>query len=463
MKANINAATASTKPLADKLPISEKLSYSFTDLAGNMLYVTITTYIMYFYTDVFGISVAAAGMVLLIARFFDAISAPVWGSIVDHTHTKWGQSRPYFLWLAVPFGLATFLAFLSPNLSATGKVWYAGITYILAAGIVYTGIQTPINSILPSLTSDSNERVVTSSIRMVGGNVGSFLAGVAVLPLVAFLGKGNDRLGFPLAVAVLAVVAIALLIIAFKNLREKNVGANKPVPLRDSIRATYRNWPWILLVTSFVLFWVAFGARNTMVIYYAKYNLNNAELASMFNGLMILGILSNLLIPFIVKVTNKHLTMIIGLLSGMLGQTLMFFVGGNFGLVIAAWIISVLGGQIACSMPFAMLADTVDYGEWRNKIHAPGFLTAIGGAFCIQLGMGFGSYLPSKIMSAAGFVANHAQTAQSLASVKFSFIWLPVIVYAMAIIPMLFYGKFERQESSIKQTLNERHLQNQNE
>lgn len=132
-----------------KLSVWEKTAYSFTDMAGNLLYVTISSYILYFYTDVFGITAAGAGMILLVARFFDAISAPVWGSIVDHTHTKWGQSRPYFLWLAIPFAVATFLAFTAPGLHGSAKLWYAGFTYILAAGVVYTGIQTPITAILP--------------------------------------------------------------------------------------------------------------------------------------------------------------------------------------------------------------------------------------------------------------------------------------------------------------------------
>lgn len=192
---SIETTQAEENRTTDKLPLSEKISYSFTDLAGNMLYVTITTYIMYFYTDVFGISVAAAGLILLIARVVDAISAPVWGIIIDHTQTKWGQSRPYFLWLAIPFGVATVLAFLSPTLPDTGKYWYAAITYILAAGIIYTGIQTPINSILPNLTKDSNERVAANTFRMIGGNVGAFIAGSAVLPLVGLVGQGNDRIG----------------------------------------------------------------------------------------------------------------------------------------------------------------------------------------------------------------------------------------------------------------------------
>ncbi|WP_186825977.1 MFS transporter, partial [Lentilactobacillus rapi] len=179
-----------------KLSVWEKTAYSFTDMAGNLLYVTISSYILYFYTDVFGISVAGAGLILLVARFFDAVSAPVWGSIVDHTHTKWGQSRPYFLWLAIPFAVATFLAFTAPNLHGTAKLWYAGFTYILAAGVVYTGIQTPITAILPSLTTNGQERINANTFRMCGGAIGSFITSTFALPLVAFFGKGNDKVGF---------------------------------------------------------------------------------------------------------------------------------------------------------------------------------------------------------------------------------------------------------------------------
>lgn len=193
-----------------KLPLLEKISYSFTDMAGNLLYVTISSYILYFYTDVFGISVAGAGIILLVARFADAISAPVWGSIVDHTHTKWGQSRPYFLWLAIPFAVATFLAFTAPNLHGTAKLWYAGFTYILAAGVVYTGIQTPITAILPNLTTNGQERIVASQFRMVGGAIGSFITSTFALPLVAFLGKGDDKVGFMWTMFIFGILAVIL-------------------------------------------------------------------------------------------------------------------------------------------------------------------------------------------------------------------------------------------------------------
>lgn len=177
-----NGMVASDDPANVKLSVWEKTAYSFTDMAGNLLYVTISSYILYFYTDVFGISAAGAGAILLVARIFDAISAPVWGSIVDHTHTKWGQSRPYFLWLAIPFAIATFLAFTAPQIHGTFKLVYAGFTYILAAGVVYTGIQTPITAILPSLTTNGQERINANSFRMVGGALGSFITNTFALP-----------------------------------------------------------------------------------------------------------------------------------------------------------------------------------------------------------------------------------------------------------------------------------------
>lgn len=438
-----------------KLPVFEKVAYSFTDMAGNLLYVTISTYIMYFYTDVFKISVAGAGMILLIARVFDGISAPVWGSIVDHTHTKWGQSRPYFLWLAIPFAVAAFLAFTAPNISGSAKVWYAGITYVLAAGIIYTGIQTPITAILPNLTNDPTERVSANTFRMIGGLIGSIVTSTFCLPLVAFFGKGNDKHGFMWTMGIFGIIAIILLFTAFSNLHERTK-ATKSVPFKDSLKATVGNKPWYILVVAFAIFWISQADRMTMSVYYAKYNLGNAQLTSIFQALQIVGIVGTMIIPFIVKVSNKTKTMMIGLLIAAIGQSMMAFVGSNFVLVIVAWGIGIFGSSIAIAMPFAMLADTVDFGEWKTGIRASGFLTAVGSAFCIQVGSGFGNFIPSKIMSVAGFVANKTQSASSLAAIHFSFIWLPVIIYAIVAAIMSLYFKYEKMEPSIKSELTTR-------
>ena len=375
---------------AVKLSLKEKIAYSCTDMAGNLLYVTISSYIMYFYTDVFHIPPAGAlgaGTILLVARFADAISAVVWGSIVDHTNTKWGQSRPWFLWLCVPFAITVWLAFTAPSVpDGAPKFWYALITYILAAGAVYTGIQTPITAILPNLTSDPEERMNANSFRMCGGSIGSFITSSFTIPLVGFFGTlvgGGDKTGFMIVTAIWGLIAIALLLFSFKNLNERNYRPelNKPIPLKDSLKAAKGNWPWIILVVAFVIYWIAQSTRN-----------------------------------------------------------------------------GVFGAAIACGMPFGMLADTVDYGEWKTGIHAAGFLTAVGSAFCIQVGSGFGAFLPLEIMGAAGYDANLEQQSQSAQdAISFCFIWLPVIVYIIVGVIMCFYRKFEKMEPQIKAELAERH------
>ncbi|NEG54937.1 MFS transporter [Bifidobacterium platyrrhinorum] len=453
---------------AVKLSVKEKVAYSFTDMAGNLLYVTISSYIMYFYTNVFHIPAAGAlgaGTILLVARFADAISAVVWGSIVDHTNTKWGQSRPWFLWLCIPFAVTVWIAFTAPSVpDGAPKFWYALITYILAAGAVYTGIQTPITAILPNLTSDPEERMNANSFRMCGGSIGSFITSSFTIPLVGFFGTlvgGGDKTGFMIVTAIWGLIAIALLLFSFKNLNERNYHPelNKPIPMKDSLKAAKGNWPWIILVVAFVIYWVAQSTRNGVSTYYAQYILDNRNLTSLFNGVQVLGILATIAMPIIAnKTKNKTLTMIIGLVTGMVGQTLMPLAGDSVVLAVVFWTIGVFGAAIACGMPFGMLADTVDYGEWKTGIHAAGFLTAVGSAFCIQVGSGFGAFLPLEIMGAAGFDANlKTQPQSALDAISFCFIWLPVIVYIIVAVIMLFYRKFEKMEPQIKAELAERH------
>ncbi|MEH7120876.1 MFS transporter [Neobacillus vireti] len=435
-----------------KLPLKRVLAYASTDTAGNLLYCTLTSFIMYFYTDVFGISIASAGLILLIARIFDALDAPIWGLVIDHTRTKWGKNRPYWLWLSVPFGLMVFLAFLTPDLSASAKFTYALITYILA-GVVYTGIGTPITAILPNLTHNSTERVRLNSWRSNGGMIGYLITASFTLPLVEFFGKGNDKLGFQVTVGIYAVIAIALLLFAFVGTKEINTKSIKSIPIKQSLGAVKGNWPWITLVLAFIFYWLGNTARTSTVIYYSEYNLGNKNLASILNGLVVFQMVSITILPFIVKRFLKTHTQIIGFAIAAIGQIIIAFAGSSASMVIFGWIVASIGTGIAVTLPFAMLSDTVDYGEWKTGIRASGFLTAIGSSFCIKLGSGLGSFIPSIIMEKAGYAANVTQTASSLAAIKFCFTWLPAIFFIVGAIIMLNYTKYEKNEANVRKQL----------
>jgi sugar (glycoside-pentoside-hexuronide) transporter len=435
-----------------KLPLKRVLAYASTDTAGNLLYCTLTSFIMYFYTDVFGISIASAGLVLLIARIFDALDAPIWGLVIDHTRTKWGKNRPYWLWFSIPFGLMVFLTFLAPDLSPTAKVVYALVTYIIA-GIVYTGIGTPITAILPNLTNSSTERVRLNSWRSNGGMIGYLITASFTLPLVSFFGKGNDKLGFQVTVGIYAVVAIALLLFAFAGTKEINTKSIKSIPIKQSFGAVKGNWPWITLVLAFIFYWLGNTSRTSTLIYYSEYNLHNKNLASILNGLVVFQMVSITILPFIVKKFLKTHTQIIGFVIAAIGQVIIAFAGSSAALIIFGWIVASLGTGIAVTLPFAMLSDTVDYGEWKTGIRASGFLTAIGSSFCIKLGSGLGSFIPSIIMEKAGYVANVSQSATSLAAIKFCFTWLPAVFFIVGAIIMLNYIKYEKNEGNVRKEL----------
>ncbi|AHM63930.1 MFS transporter [Paenibacillus polymyxa] len=434
------------------VPFHRKISYSLTDTAGNLLYCVISSYLLYFYTDVFGLSIGIAGTLLFITRFIDAIDAPIWGILIDRTKSKYGQSRPYFLWLAVPFAVFMVLTFTTPNWSESGKIAYAAITYIIA-GILYTGISTPITSILPNLSTNSNERVVLNSFRMVGGNVGFFIATTFTLPLVAFFGQGNDQKGFSLTLVLFGIMAIIMFFIAFADLRENAAVKTKSVPIAKSFTAIKRNWPWMLVVAANLCYWIGLNIRSATLIFYLQYNLDSKDLVPLINGLTSLQLISMVLIPFFARKLNKNTIMIIGLILAALGQVVILMGSTNLTLIIAGWIIGALGSGFACSMPFAMLSDTVDYGEWKNGIRASGFLTSIGSAFCIKAGSGIGGLLPAWVMGSTGYIAGKVQTPTALSGIQFSFIWLPFIVFLIGIIPMFFYKKFEKNEASIQQDL----------
>lgn len=436
------------------VPFYQRISYGMTDCAGNLLYVVISTYLLYFFTDVFGLSVTVAGTLLLATRLVDAIDAPIWGFLVDHTHTKWGQSRPYFLWLCIPFAFFTWLTFTTPNISGTWKVFYAAITYIFA-GICYTGIATPITAILPNLSQNSTERVVLNSYRMVGGNIGVLFTNLT-LPLVAILGAGNDKKGFSLTLAIFGIVAIIMLVTAFMNLRENHTTEMKSIPIKNSVKAVKGNWPWILIVSANLIYWIGSNVRSSGLIYYFEYNLHMKYLVSIVGSLSTLTVFGMMLIPFMVKLSNKRTVMIGSLLVAAISNISIQFVSNNVTAIITLYVLGSIGSGVACSMPFAMLSDAVDYGEWKTGIRASGFLTSIGSAFCIKAGSGIGGFIPAQIMSAFGYVANKTQSASALFGIQISFIWLPAILFILATIPMLFYGKYENNEETLKNQLEER-------
>ncbi|MDE3168174.1 MAG: MFS transporter [Acidobacteriota bacterium] len=434
---------------------SKRFSYAAPDIGGQLIFAVISNYLLYFYTDVYGISVGIAGTILLIARCIDGIDAPVWGVILDKTHSRWGKSRPWFLWLCFPYAIFGILTFLTPNLGGAAKACYSAATYIVC-GILYTGINTPVTSILSALTPNPRERVMLTTYRMIGSKIGVLIVNASALPLVALLGHGNDRRGFMLLMPLFAAGSILMFLLAFRNLEEVVPVEKHSMPLLASFSAIRGNWPWIIIFLSSLFFWIAFIARVSTVIYFFTYVLHRKDLVPLVNSLDIVSLAAVVFLPWLCRFTTKRNLWALGLAGSIAGQFLMYLAQPSIPLVLAGWIFATIAGGVAMAFPFSLLSDSVDYGEWKTGVRAAGVLTALGAAFCLKAGSGIGGALPAWIMAARGYVPNAAQPASSLSAIAAGFLWLPAAFFTLSLIPVLFYGKYEALEPRIHSDLEKR-------
>jgi sugar (glycoside-pentoside-hexuronide) transporter len=445
----------------NKTSYTTRFSYAASDVAGQLVFTFIIGgYMSKFFTDVYGLSAVTCGSILAIARWIDAIDAPIWGIIFDKTHSHWGKSRPWFLWLCVPFATFGVLTFQSPDLGHTAKVWYAAITYIVC-NILYTGINTPVTSILSGLTADPQERVTLTCFRMFGSKLGVLIVNLTALHVVKLLGNGDDRKGFMQTLPIYAAGSILFYLLAFRNLKEIVLAKKNSEPLFGTFRALKGNWPWLIIFSSSLLFWIGFIARVSTVPYFFQYALHRDDLTWLAYSLDFVSLVTAFLLPWFCRWTSKRTAWALGLAGMVVGQLIVYLgvcAGHSISIIMTGWTVGFLASGMAMAMPFSILSDSVDYGEWKTGVRAAGLLTAVGAAFCLKAGAGLGGAIPLWIMGNCGYVPNVEQTAASLKGIEFDFIWLPAICLLLSVIPVLFYKQFEMLEPQIHAQLKQRRI-----
>lgn len=202
------------------LSFGEKFGYGLGDTASNFFFQVWNIFLLFYYVDIFGISAAAAGIMILATKFIDIISDPLMGIIADRTNTRWGKFRPYLLLVAVPYGIIGYAMFANPELTPTGKLIYAYVTYTLMM-LAYTAINIPYSALMGVMTPSSTERTVISSYRFFCAFSAAWLIGTFVTPLKTLLGGGNEAEGFRLTMLLFAVFSIALFWVTFATTKER--------------------------------------------------------------------------------------------------------------------------------------------------------------------------------------------------------------------------------------------------
>jgi len=451
-----------------KLSIKEKIGYGFGDLASVLFWQTVTAYLLYFYTDVFGITAAAAGTMILVSKIWDAVNDPMMGVIADRTNTRWGKFRPYFLWLSVPLAIMGVLTFTTPDLSASGKLIYAYVTFNLMM-MIYTAINIPYSSLLGVITPDPIERTSVSSYKYVFAYIAGTIVSAFALPLTAYFGKGNEAAGWQMTMVVFGSAAVVFFLITFLSTKERvQPPKAQKTSIRQDLKDLFSNGPWVLLLFITLLMILFVATRMSVTAHYFKYYVGDQQLTifgktytfgfialtSAFNAIgQWLAILGVIFTNFLVKKVGKK-PAFLGLFITAVICTAAYFVFSpeDIVLIFVFQIIGSFTGGPLSPVIWAMYADTADYSEWKTGRRATGLVFSAS-QMSQQIGWAIGAFVAGSLMSTFGFQANMEQNIDVKNGLKALMSIIPAAAGVLAIIVSLFYKLDEKMMSQVEADL----------
>jgi len=431
----------------EKLKFTEKLGYGLGDTASNFFFQVFNIFLLYYYTDIFGIPAAAVGTMFLVTKIVDAASDPVMGLIADRTRSRWGKFRPYILWAAIPYAVLGYAMFAGPELSDTGKLVYAYVTYTLMM-LAYTAINVPYSALMGVISSSSIERTKVASYRFICAFAAAWLIGTFVTPLKNILGGDNEALGFKLTMAIFAVVSVALFWICFATTKERVRPVQDQTDIRGDFKALLSNGPWIVLFAAAIFTLMNVAVRNGTIMYYFKYYVGDDgtsiflifDKTAVFMSLGLFAmIIGTALTSTLCKYFEKRMLLIALTTLNAISMALFYITPPDqYWLMV---IINCVGTLIIGPTPalvWAMYTDTADYGEWKTGRRITG-LTFSSLQFAQKLGLAVGAGLAGIILGWFGFVANEVQTPESLAGIRFLFSLMPAALALAGAVSIFFY------------------------
>ena len=443
-----------------KLSIKEKLGYSFGEFAGSSLWQTMMFFLPAFYTDVFLLPATATATLFVVVRIFDALNDPIIGAIADRTNSRWGKFRPYVLWGAFPLGITTVLMFTTPDMDDAGKLTYAYITYFLLL-VFYTLVMVPFNSLVGVISPNPDERTSIASYKFVFAYGAGLVVQGLLIPAVERLGEGDEARGYQLAMTGLAAICIVALFVAFRSTRERV----KPDPkVNSSLKADlgdiFSNRPWLILFASSIIFLIYIGTRSAAVMYYFEYYVGRKDLAGIF---MVSGTIAVLLGVLPTKFLSKRIgkrNLFIIVLAVIVGSLIVNYFARpeDLVLIFATQIIFSLASGPTMPLLWSMLADTADYSEWKNGRRATGLVYSAA-TMAQKTGVAIGAALMLGVIGKFGYVANVAQTPESLAGIKLTMTIIPAIIALGGLCLLFFYNLTDAKLEEIAQDLEVRREQ----
>lgn len=443
--------------------ILERFSYGCGDFGCNIIYTAMSVYLMFYYTDYAGVSSAAVGVIMLISRVFDGVSDIIMGVIVDRTKSRFGKARPWLLRMCIPFAVSGVLLFSVPTGWSSGaKLVYVFVTYNLVSTVVYTAINVPYSALNALMTQDPYERSVLSIFRNLLATAGTLTINTFTLPLVELF--GNTASAWTKAFVVLGAVSVAAFLINFFGTKERvrpavKDGEAKDVPFATGVKALFQNKYWIMMTGMLALFFLMYSVNGGATVFYAKDILGDKNLVTTINGIFnVVQIVSMFFIAMLVKRFGKRNVFALGLVFDIVGMLVLNYSGGAMNLIVVSSVIRGIGNACGGATMWAMVSDTIDYGEWKTGYRTEGLVDSAC-SFGYKIGNGIGSALLGLILEIGGYVGEAAvQTAEALFSIEVCFVWIPIVVYVCGLIIMKFWH-LDKEFSGILADLEKRKME----
>jgi len=442
-----------------KLSFKEKVGYSLGDTASHFVWDMVGFWLLFFYTDIYGISAAAAGTIMLVARFWDMAIDPIIGVVSDRTNTRWGKFRPYILFGAIPYAVLAILTFTTPDFGEAGKIIYAGATYVLLM-TAYAFINLPYSALGAVMTDDTYERAGLNTYRFIAGFSGQFIVTGLALTLAEFFGGGNKAQGFQYTVFLFAGLSLIFFFITFKTTRERvQPPKEQKNSLKEDLKNLFANKAWRILAIVGIISFIMFAMQNAAIAYYFKYYLGRENNVQLFNviGTIALIVALPLSKPLAKKFGNKNVFIGSSLISGLF--FILIYLPGvtDINTIYAFNIIAKMAYAPAVPLLWTMIADSADYGEWTTGRRATGLYFSAA-VFAQKAGWGIGAAIAGWILTVSQFVPNVTQNDTAITGIKLLVSVIPGILYMSCAIFMIFYKIDTKTTDLMKKDLDAKRL-----
>ncbi|RPG63199.1 MAG: MFS transporter [Flavobacteriaceae bacterium TMED206] len=461
------------------LSVKEKIGYSLGDLAANLVFQTLITYLAYFYTDIYGLTSEDSSFIILTVGLVAAFSFnPLIGAIADRTNSRWGKFRPWILWTSIPLGIISLLAFSTPEFSYKGKFIYAVITYTVLL-FLYAANNLPYSALSGVITGDMKERNSMSSYRFVAVMVAQFFVQVFMYPIILKVGEGDKALGIETVMTYLAVIGTVMLLITFFTTKERIIPKpEQKSSLRDDISDLTSNLPWVIMLAVTTLLFITLSMKGGSYLYYFENYVSEDALTLFIKP--IISFLSLIGLNFFGEDpvsagfglfnAGGIIFMIIGIsfskgladkygkrdvfsaalfISTLFIAVFYFFNSKNLSYMFLSQVMHGFFYGLTIPLLWAMIADVADYSEWKNNRRATAIIFS---AMMVGLkgGLSIGGALVASILGNYGYEPGAEQSINTLSGIKMLVSVFPSVPFLFCVLLLFFYEIDKKMESKIE-------------